>query len=72
MILTVHKRATMNTNATLIQWNFSHSCFEVLGHFDQSHKARQRMADVKRHPAYEGQDLEIISDYELGRLEALA
>ena len=28
----------MNTNATLIQWNFSHSCFEVLGHFDQSPK----------------------------------
>ena len=62
----------MNTNATLIQWNFSHSCFEVLGHFDQSHKARKRMAEVKLHPAYDGQDLEIISDYELGRLEALA
>ena len=62
----------MNTNAHLIQWNFSHSCFEVIGHFDSVAKASDRRAACLSHFNYQGNDLEIISDYQLGGLEQLA
>ena len=55
----------------LIQWNDSHSCFEIIGSFD--HKgAINKKQFVKQHPNYDGQDLEIVSDYQLGYLTAIS
>ena len=62
----------MNTNAHLIQFNNSHSCFEVIGHFESIAAAAQRRADCVNHFTYKGQDLQVVSDYELGVLEAQA
>ena len=55
----------------LIQWNDSHSCFEIIGCFDQK-GAIDKMNFVKQHPNYNGQQLEIISDYQLGYLTAIS
>ena len=60
------------TNAHLIQWNDSHSTFEIIGHFDTYKQARQRLEQIKRHPNYCGQDISLIGNYELGYLEAVA
>ena len=61
-----------NTNAHLIEWNFSHSCFTILGSFNSVKAACDRRMECRQHFNYQGNDLEVISDYELGRLEALA
>ena len=60
------------SNAHLIEWNASHSCFQVVGHFESNAAACKRRAEVVRHFNYQGNDLQVVSSYELGRLEALA
>lgn len=60
------------SNAHLIQWNYSRSCFQVLGHFPSIAAAAKRRADCVQHPNYQGHDLEVVSDYTLGYLEAQA
>jgi hypothetical protein len=62
----------MNTNAHLIQFNSSRSCFEVIGHFQSITEACKRRADCVNHFTYQGQELQVVSDYELGVLEAQA
>lgn len=56
----------------LIQWNASRSCYEILGHFFSLAEATKRRDQVKKHFQYRGQELEIISSYQLGYLEAAA
>ena len=60
------------SNAHLIEWNASRSCFQVVGHFESTTAACKRRAEVVRHFNYQGNDLQVVSSYELGRLEALA
>ena len=62
----------MNTNAHLIQFNDSRSTFEIIGHFNSITAACKRRAEVVKHFNYHGQELQVISDYELGYLEAQA
>ena len=62
----------MNTNAHLIQFNDSRSTFVIIGHFNSITAACKRRAEVVKHFNYCGQELQVISDYELGRLEAIA
>ena len=62
----------MLSAAHLIQWNSSHSTFEIIGHYDSFSLARAAQARCKSHFNYTGNDLQIISSYELGQLEAIS
>ena len=62
----------MTNNAHLIQFNSSRSCFEVIGHFASIAEACKRRAACVGHFNYQGQELQVVSDYELGYLEAQA
>jgi len=56
----------------LIEWNTSHSCFSIQGHFFTRKEAKAAVARIRKHFNYKGNDLEIISDYQLGYLEGAA
>ena len=59
-------------NNFLIQWDTNRSCYEFLGGFFTYKEAIRRRDQVKSHFNYKGQDLEIVSAYELGYLEAIS
>jgi len=59
-------------NNFLIQWDSNRSCYEFLGGFFTYKEAIRRRDQVKSHFNYKGQDLDIVSAYELGYLEAIS
>ena len=59
-------------NNFLIMWDSNRSCYEFLGGFFTYKEAIRRRNQVKSHFNYKGQDLDIVSAYELGYLEAIS
>ena len=59
-------------NHHLLAFNFSRSTFEVVGSYFTYGEAYKRQNEVRQHFNYDGRPLDIVSSYELGRLEAIA
>ena len=72
MVGLFHSILTLIMNSFLIQWNANRSCYEFLGGFFTYKEAIRRRDEIKGHFNYQGQDLGIVSAYELGYLEAIS